>query len=122
MFPVHMMPQLLDRRQLTAHMIESALRQCRLSREPALNRAAVSILETVDQILNRFPNVTNPEDRRRYISVIENYTALISSSLLYNGREMPVATEINRQSAEGALDHVLRYCRAVDAERNNRQM
>ena len=120
MFPMHMMPQLLDRRQLTAHMIEIALRQCRLSSEPALKTAAASILETTDQILNRFPNVTNPEDRRRYITVIENYTTLISPSLLYNGREVPLAAEITRQSAEGALDHVLRYFRATDAERNSR--
>ena len=108
-----MMPQLLDRRELTTRMVESALRQCRLSSSPSVRLGAVSILETTEQILNRFPNVGAKEDQRNFISIIENYMTLLSPSLLYNGQEMPVSTEISRQSAEGALDHALRYCRAI---------
>ena len=109
-----MMHQLLDRRQLSARMMESALRQCRLSTEPTLLYSVVSILESADQIFNRFPNVQHREDQRSYISILENYMGLITPSLLYNGREVAAATEVSRQSAEGAIDHVLRYCRAVE--------
>jgi len=95
-------------------MMESALRQCRHSGSPALCVGVVSILESVDHIVNRFPNVASREDQRSFILIIENYMRLIAPGLLYDGREVAAATEVCRQSAEGALDHALRYCRALE--------
>ena len=78
---------------------------------------ALSILSSMEQILNRFPNVGEPSDRNSYLHIMENYMVLLGPSLLYNGTAVPAEVEVVRQSVECAADNAIRYCKDMNDRR-----
>ena len=114
-----MEPYVLSRRQVCSQLIESALRQCRASSHRCLSVGALSILSSIEQIFNRFPNVAEPSDRNSYLHIMENYMVLLGASLLYNGTEVPAEVEVIRQSVECAADNAVRYCKDMNNRRTH---